>query len=167
MLPKLQQSSIANSLRRDNLASQIQCTFLIIQAKTNSKTFSANKTTNPTNHGKINMPPKIHIHPSETSPKSTSQKRKSKRLSTSLFMNSHSQDPSQNIPNKVESEDAPQALSKKKQHFRNQYLNLVLSRRDKSPLLNSEDTMIEEIYLLEWTIKILYLSSFGKLQSSP
>jgi hypothetical protein len=167
MLPKLQQSSIANSLRRDNLASQIQCTLLTIQAKTNSKVFLANKTTNPTNHGKINMPLKIHIHPLETSPKSTSQKRKSKRLFTNLFMNSHSQDPSQNIPKKMESEDVIQALSKKKHLFRNQYPNLALSRRDKSPLLNSEDTMTEEIYLSEWTIKILYLSSYGKLQSSP
>lgn len=30
MLPKLQQSSLAASLRRDNLASQIQCTWSLM-----------------------------------------------------------------------------------------------------------------------------------------
>jgi len=30
MLPKLQQSSLANSLRRDNLASQMQCKYSIL-----------------------------------------------------------------------------------------------------------------------------------------
>ena len=37
MLPKLQQSSIANSLRRDNLASQIQCILLSIEVRTSLK----------------------------------------------------------------------------------------------------------------------------------
>lgn len=75
MLPKLQQSSIANSLRRDNLASQIQCTLIYIQAKINSKIYSANKIMSLIGPGKINMHPKIHIHPSETSLKSISPKK--------------------------------------------------------------------------------------------
>lgn len=34
MLPKLQQSSLANTLRRENLASQIQCKTKFTQART-------------------------------------------------------------------------------------------------------------------------------------
>lgn len=87
MLPKLQQSSIANSLRRDNLASQIQCTFLSTQAKISSKTSWESKTTNLTSHGKTNMLPRTLILPSETFPKSTSPKINSNKHTTSQFTN--------------------------------------------------------------------------------
>lgn len=75
MLPKLQQSSLANTLRRDNLASQIQCTKHHIQARTNFVACSANRTMRATNHGKTNMLLKTRILPSATSPKSISLRR--------------------------------------------------------------------------------------------
>jgi hypothetical protein len=155
MLPKLQQSSIANSLRRDNLASLIQCKSISTQVKINSKIYLANKTINPTNHGKISMPPKIHTRPSETSPKNISPKKNSKKLHTNPCMNSLSRDLWQKILKEVVLEDALQALSKKRRNSKNQCQNQVHSRKDKSPLLNLEDTMIEEICLSEWIIKIL------------
>ena len=87
MLPKLQQTSIANSLRRDNLASLIQCNTPTTQPKTNSKTCSANRIINHTNPGKINTPPKIPTRPSEISPKSISPNKNSSRLLINPFMN--------------------------------------------------------------------------------
>lgn len=87
MLPKLQQSSVANSLRRDNLASLIQCNTPTTQAKTNSKTYSANRITNHTNPGKISTRPKIPTRPSEISPNSTSPKKNSNRLFINPSMN--------------------------------------------------------------------------------
>jgi len=147
MLPKLQQSSIASSLRRDNLASLIQCKSISMQAKINSKIYSANRTINLINHGKINMLLKIHTHPSETSPKSTFPKKNSKRLHISPYMNSLCRDLWQNIPKGVVLEDAQLALSKKRRNSKNLFLNQVHFRKDKLQLLNSEDTMIEEIYL--------------------
>jgi hypothetical protein len=70
MLPKLQQSSLANTLRRENLASQIQCKLLLTKARINSRTFLENKIINPINHGKILMRPRILILLSEIFQKS-------------------------------------------------------------------------------------------------
>jgi len=145
MLPKLQQSSIANSLRRDNLASQIQCTTLLIQAKTNSKTSLESKTINPTNHGKTHMRPKTLTLPSATSPKSTSQKKSLNRLCTNPSMSLRSQALSPSIQKRAESEAALQAPSKRRQSSRNQCPNQAHSKRGKSPFLSSDATTIEEI----------------------
>ena len=87
MLPKLQQSSLANTLRRDNLASQIQCTPYPTQAKTNSRASSGSKTTNPTNHGRTNTPPRTPTPPSATSPENTSLRTNSKTLLTNPCTN--------------------------------------------------------------------------------
>lgn len=149
MLPKLQQSSLAQSLRRDNLASQIQCTLLLTQAKINLKTSSTNRTTNLTNHGRTTMHLKIHILPSETSLKNTYQRKKSKTFTTNLSMSLLFQDHLPKTRGIKVQEARHRALFKKEANSKNLYLNLGLFRRDKSQLLNLEGIMIEGIYLSE------------------
>ena len=156
MLPKLQQSSLANTLRRDNLASQIQCTPFLTKARTNFAAFWASRTTSPTSHGRTHTHPKTHIHPSEIFPKSTSPTPNSKRPHTNPFTNSPSRDPSQKIHVRRASEARLRALSKKKQISRNLYRNLALSRSEKCRLLSSEGTMIAEIYPSGSTTKTLF-----------
>jgi hypothetical protein len=61
MLPKVQQSSLASTLKRDNLAIQVLCIYSIInQLKINSKKWSINQKTKITNHGKVILRPKIY-----------------------------------------------------------------------------------------------------------
>ena len=67
MLPKLQQSSLAQSLRKDNLTSLIQCRSIFMKARTNSNTLSPGPIINLINHGRISMLRKILKAPSETS----------------------------------------------------------------------------------------------------
>lgn len=149
MLPKLQQSSLAQSLRRDNLASQIQCSSLLTQAKINSKASSASRTTTLTNHGRTITHPKIRTPPSETSQKNTYQKKESRILSTNPFMNSPSRDLLPSIRGTRAPEARHRVLSKKEANFKSLYLNLEPSRRDRSLHLNSEGTMTEETCLFE------------------
>ncbi len=88
MLPKLQQSSLAQSLRRDNMATQVQCkNQFLFQVKTNSKISLEKVIMNPTNRGRINSHPKTHTAASETSLKNTSPKKKSKNPNTNPTMN--------------------------------------------------------------------------------
>jgi hypothetical protein len=75
MLPKLQQSSLANTLRRENLASQIQCKLLLTKVRISSRAFLENKIINPINHGKILMHLRILILLLEIFPKSIFLKR--------------------------------------------------------------------------------------------
>lgn len=140
MLPKLQQSSLAQSLRRDNLASQIQCTHSLIQARTNSKASSENKTTNAINHGRTITHPKIHIRPSETSPGNIYPRRKSKKYNMSQFTNLHSPAPSPNIQDIRAQEEKLPAPFKRKASFKSLYPNLGPSRKDRSQPHNLEDT---------------------------
>ena len=166
MLPKLQQSSIANSLRRDNLATQMQCIHTFIQVRTNSKASYSSKTTNPINLGKITMHPKIHIVPSEISPNNTSPKIKSSSLIMNPSMRTHFQDHSRNITDHTEMEAEVPAHSKRNQNSKNLSPNQEPSRKETSLPHNSEGTMTEEISPSESTIKIHNLNSTGKFQSS-
>ncbi len=61
MLPKLQQSSLAQSLRRDNPATLVQSTFIFTQPRINLKTLSASQIMRHTSLGKINLLQKIPI----------------------------------------------------------------------------------------------------------
>ena len=87
MLPKLQQSSLAQSLRRDNPANHLQCIYTFIQVRINSGESSENKPINPINPGKITTLPKIHTHASEISPKNTSLKKNSKMFIMNQLIN--------------------------------------------------------------------------------
>lgn len=168
MLPKLQQSSLANSLRRDNLASQIQCKLSpLFQARISLKIYYSNRTINHSSPGKINMHPRTPILPLETSLKSTCRKIRSKRPG----MNKSTKLPClvlwPNTPNRMESEAEPPVLSRKRFNSKSLPQNLELLKKDKWPHQNSVDTMTAETYQLESTIKTPYPNWHGKWQSSP
>lgn len=164
MLPKLQQSSLAQSLRRDNLASQIQCTSPLTQVKINSKASSANKATIATNHGRTTMPQKTRTHPSVTSPDNTSPRKNSKTPTTNPSTNLPSPDLLQDTQGTTGQGVRPLARLKKRVNFRSLYLNLVHSRKDRFLRPSSEGTTTEGICLFEWTIKTLCPSWCGRFQ---
>lgn len=76
MLPKLQQSSLAQNLRRDNPASSLQSISLFTQMRISLRTLSASLQTNPTSLGRISTHPAIRTPPLETSLKNTCLKRR-------------------------------------------------------------------------------------------
>ena len=143
MLPKLQQSSIANSLRRDNLASQIQCTPCVTQARTSSRISSAGRTTNLTNPGKTNTPPKTRTPPSATSQKSTSPKTNSNKPPTSPSTNLPYPAPYQNMPRRAVLAAALPAPLRRSLSFRSQCPNRAPSKNGRSRLRSSGGTTIE------------------------
>lgn len=78
MLPKLQNSSLAQTLKRENLAFQVQCNLsLLSKVRTNLRDSSVSPATKIINHGKIIMPPKIHTVLSVTSLKNIFLKKNS------------------------------------------------------------------------------------------
>jgi len=149
MLPKLQQSSLATSLRRDNLASQIQCIAYSIQVRISSRAFWTSKTIKHTNPGKINTPPKILTVLLEISPKSIFLNKESRKFNMNPSMNIHYQDPSPNIPGLMETEVEALAPLLRNKSIKNQPLNLELSWGDKYQLLSSEGTTIAATSLSE------------------
>ena len=82
MLPKLQQTSIAQSLRRDNPAANLQSTLFLIQMRTCLRTLSPRPATNPINLGRMGMHQRTLILPLEISQRITSHKR---NLKTSVM----------------------------------------------------------------------------------
>lgn len=145
MLPKLQQSSLANTLRRDNLASQIQCTYCLTQVRTNSRVFSANKTTKPTSLGRIHTHPKTHIvllvtFQGSISPRTNSRKRLMKQ---SMNLLSLVRLPS--IPGIRAAAAGLQALSRRRTSSKNQCQSLAPLRREKCQPQSSEGITIVAI----------------------
>lgn len=165
MLPKLQQSSIANSLRRDNLASQIQCTSSPIQAKISWKEWLASKIIRCTGHGKTTTLPRILTVLSETFPSSTYPRKNWRIPFTSRSMNWLDQDHSQSILRCMATEATLPALSKKRNSFKSQCLNQGLFKREKWQFLNFGDTTIEGIFQLKSITKTLCQSWCGRCQS--
>lgn len=113
------------------------------------------------------MPPKIHIHPLETSPMNISPRTNSKILTTNPSMSWPNPDHSPNILNPKESEAEFRAQSRKNQSFKNQCQNQVHSKKKISLPLSSEDITIAETYQSELITKTLSLNSYGKSQSNP
>ena len=101
MLPKLQQSSIAQSLRRDNPANHNYSISIVIQMRINSKTLSATPTTKTINPGRITMLQKIHTPPSEISLRNISLRISSKTQPINPITKVPSQD---HYPSKKEKE---------------------------------------------------------------
>lgn len=142
MLPKLQQSSLAQSLRRDNPASHLQCNSLLMQARISLEALSTSKPTKTTNPGRTTTPRKTPTPASGTSPKSTSPRRNSRTPPTSPTTSSHfpAHSPSTLATTVTEAELAP--LCRKRPSSRNQYPSQVPSRRGTSPPQNLEGTTI-------------------------
>lgn len=166
MLPKLQQSHIATSLRRDNLTSQIQCTIDIIQAKINSRISFSNKITNATNRGRITMHPKILIVLLEIFQNNTYPKKNQATPLINQSIKTLSLGRQQNMPSLMASEEKAQVLQRKKMILRSLFRNQELFKKEKSLLLSSGDTTIVEICLSVQITKILCLNWCGRWQCS-
>lgn len=164
MLPKLQQSSLAQSLRRDNPASHLQCQIFFIQAKINSKALLVNKLINAINHGRTILLLKILIHALETFLRSISPNKNSKMCIMNLLMNSHYLDLFLSTTVIMEMEVKHLPLSRKNANFKSQSLSLEHTKKEMCQLHSSGDIMIEEIFQLELTIKTLCQSQSGKFQ---
>ena len=136
MLPKLQQSSLAQSLRRDNPASHLQCSSLLRQVRISLKASSTSNPTRTTNLGRTTSPPKTLTPASGTSPKSTSPRRNSRTPPTSPTTSSHF--PGHYLSTlatmATEAELAP--LSRKRPNSKNQYPSQGPSKRGTSPPQN-------------------------------
>lgn len=162
MLPKLQQSSIAQSLRRDNPANHNYCNSTLIQARTNSKTLSVTPAMKIINPGRTNLPPKTHILPSaislrNTCPNPNSWIRRMNQTTKAPFLV-----PSPNIREREELEASAQVPSKRRRALMNQSLLVGPSKNDKFHFQSSEDIMIGAIYLSELTIKVPPPNSSGR-----
>jgi hypothetical protein len=127
----------------------------------------ASRTINPISHGRTIMHQKTLIVHLAISQESICQRKNSKIPNMSQSTKLHSQDHLPSIQNLKASVEEVQALLKKNQSFKNQFLNLVPLKREVFSLQNSVDIMIEAIYLSESTIKILCQSLCGRFQLSP
>ena len=153
MLPKLQQSSLAQSLRRDNPASHLQCIYCIIKVRINSKVSLENKLINAINLGRTITLPKILILALVISQRSTFQKRNSRMLIMNLLMNSPSRDLYRSTLVTTEMVAKHHQLFRKRHNFKNQSQNQEPSKKEMFLHLSSEGIMIEEIFQSELTIK--------------
>ncbi len=158
MLPKLQQSSLAQSLRRDNPATLVQSTFILTQPRINLKTLSENQITRHTSPGKINLLQKILIRPLVTSqlntyPKRSFNKKGILQTNNSLFRVRY-----------ISMKDWGAMEEKLHPHCRkNISFNLLPQKVEHSKSetclpLNFVVTMIEEISLFGLIIKVPYLN---------
>lgn len=164
MLPKLQQSSIAQSLRRDNPANHNYSTYMLIQMRINSKTSLATPTMKTINPGRITTPPKIHIHPLEISPPIMYPRTSSKIKLTSPITKAPSQDLYPSKKEKEELEECAPPPLKRKKASKSPSLSVEPSKREMFLLQNSEDIMIVEIYPSALTTKAPVLNFCGKYQ---
>ena len=162
MLPKLQQSSIAQSLRRDNPANHNYCNCAFIQAKTNWKTSSATTATKIINLGRTNLPQKTHILPLVTSPKNTFRNPNSLKRRMNQTTKALSQVPSPNIKEREEPVESVQAPSKRRRASMNPFQSVELSKKDKSHFQSSEGIMIGETSPFALTTKAQLQSWSGR-----
>ncbi len=154
MLPKLQNSSLAQTLKRENLAFQVQCnSFISSQVKTSSRASSEETTTKTTNPGKIITPLKTPTAPSVTSLNNTSPKTGLPNKNTSQDTSSPCQAPSPNTKGQEEMEENAPPPYKKRKPSKSQSPNQEPSKKDKSPHPNSGDITIEVTFQSEWTTK--------------
>lgn len=86
MLPKLQQSSLAQSLRKDNPALLIQGIRNLMKPRISWRTSWTDLTTSHINHGKINTPLRTHTHPLGISRAITSPRRRWLKQGVNLTM---------------------------------------------------------------------------------
>ncbi len=114
MLPKLQQSSIAQSLRRDNPANHNYCTYFFIQVRINLKISLVIQLMKITNPGKLNLHLKIHIHHLGISQVIIYLKRNQKKKPMNLTTKILFQDHLAKIKEKEELEEKPHLPQKRK-----------------------------------------------------
>ncbi len=158
MLPKLQQSSLAQSLRRDNPATLVQSTFIFTQPRINLKTLSASQIMRHTSLGKINLLQKIPIQHLVTFQPNTYLKRSFNKKGILLINNLLFQVRCISMKDwEVMEEKLLQLLRKNiSSCLLLQKVELFKSEMCQPP--NFVVTMIEEIFLLGLIIKVPYLN---------
>lgn len=158
MLPKLQQSSLAQSLRRDNPATLVQSTFIFTQPRINLKTLSASQIMRHTSLGKINLLQKIPIQHLVTFQPNTYLKRSFNKKGILLINNLLFQVRYISMKDwEVMEEKLLQLLRKNiSSCLLLQKVELFKSEMCQPP--NFVVTMIEEIFLLGLIIKVPYLN---------
>lgn len=154
MLPKLQQSSLAQSLKRDNPALLIQGKKMFIQLRINWRILLTGQIMNHTNHGRTSMLLKIHILHLEIFPKNTCQRRKYSRKEGNLIMSSLCLGHYRNQKNSKELEEEHLRLWRRNLILYHHLLKAERLRKERYLLQNSDDTMIELIYLSKSIIKV-------------
>lgn len=147
MLPKLQQSSLAQSLRRDNPATLIQSRYLLMQLRISWKTLLAELIINPINLGRISMPQRILIPPLEISQVSTCLRKKYKRKDMNQINSSKCLDLSINMKEWEGQEEEHLLLYKKSNNFIPHLQRVELSKKEMCLHPNLGVTTIEEICL--------------------
>ena len=167
MLPKLQQSSIAQSLRRDNPANHNYSIYMLIQMRINSKTSLATPTMKTINPGRITMPLKILIHPLEISLTNIYPRTNSKIQPINPITKAPSQDLFPSRKEKEELEECAPPPLKRKKASKSPSLLVEPSKREMCLLQNSEDIMIVEIYPSVLIIKAPVLNFCGKYLPKP
>lgn len=167
MLPKLQQSSIAQSLRRDNPANHNYCNYSFIQVRINLKISQAILPMKIINPGKPNSHPKIHIRLLETSLKIISPKLKQKTKPLRLTMKIPFQDLLAKTKEKEELEEKLHPPQKRKRALMHLFQSVEPSKKGIFHSPNLEDITIEEIYQSVSIIKAPLQNYYGKFQQKP
>jgi len=135
-----------------------------MQARINSREWSASRAIKCINHGKMTMHPKILIVLLEIFQRNTCQKTRWRRQSTSQFMSWLYQDLFQSTPRYMVTEEIPPAPYKKRNNFKSQCLNQELFKSEKCLSPNFDDIMIEGIFQLKLITKTHFQSWCGKCQ---
>ena len=154
MLPKLQQSSLAQSLRRDNPASLIQGTSFLTKPRINLKILLIDQIINHTNLGKINTHLKIHIHLLEIFQINTSQRKRLKKKDMSQTMSWLCLVLFISLRGWGEQEEKHLLLWRKSHNLKLHLQRVEPFKREMFLLHNSVDIMIEQIYRLKLIIKV-------------
>lgn len=149
MLPKLQQSSLAQSLRRDNPATLIQSNSSLMQRRINSRTLLARRTINHTNLGKINMHPRIPILPLETSLKIILQRGSYRKKDMNPINRWHYQVHYKSKKDFKEQEESAHQPCKKRRPSSLHHPRVEHFKKEMCQLPNFGDIMTEETYLFE------------------
>ena len=158
MLPKLQQSSLAQNLRRDNPATLIQGIKSFIQLKTSWKISSARPITSHTSLGRIIMPQKILILPSEIFPRSTCQRPSCRKKPTLPITSKLCQDLWTSMSVIGATEESPHLQYKKGNPSKTLLLKVEPYKKEKFLLQTFAGIMIVAIYPSESIINPLNLN---------
>ena len=164
MLPKLQQSSLAQSLRRDNPASLIQGTSFITKPRINLKIWLIVQIMNHINLGKISMLLKTLILLLEIFQISIFQRKKFKKEDINRTMNWLYLDLFISLKDWKEQVEKHRLLWRKNLSLKLHLLRAEPLKKDKSLLHNSEGIMTEQIYQLKLIIKAQHWNWSGKSQ---
>ena len=164
MLPKLQQSSLAQNLRRDNPVTLAQSTFALTQLRTNWRTLCSKPIMSHISHGKISMPQKTLTLLLVISRKTICPNRKPNKKSITPTMSWRCRDLCKSMTDPKETEATAPQPSKERKPLKTHLQKVELSKKERCRSQTLEGTTIEEIYQLELIIKVRSPNWSGRFQ---